>query len=253
MIDTKRRSLAKALIWRAFAVCTLGTISVLTVEDLKAASLITLFYHSIQIGLFFIHERVWSLIKWGKSKGLVVQMTGLSGSGKSTLANVVQKILLLKGIQVEVLDGDHYKRNFGNNPNFSKEENEINIKRLGFVAKVLARNNVVVIIASTHSYEKLRKEVEVQTKSIKTIFLDCDLNTLEKRKLKGLYKKEQVVDNRKDKIHHFTGSSHPFEKPSICDLRIKTSKESIEESAFRLEKFIMESINFNVPKRKKES
>ena len=96
MIDTKKRSIIKTLTWRVIAVVLLAVTSFLTTGDLRTASLITLIYHSIQLGMFFIHERVWNMVSWGRSSGLFIQMTGMSGAGKTTLARIVRKGCRLK-------------------------------------------------------------------------------------------------------------------------------------------------------------
>ena len=111
MIDSGKRSLAKAFSWRGIALVLLGIISYLiTGGNLVETGAITLIYHGLQVGIFFLHERVWNHINWGRTKGLFIQMTGMSGAGKSTLAKEVQHRLKKKGYRVEVIDGDEYRK-----------------------------------------------------------------------------------------------------------------------------------------------
>jgi len=88
LIDSPKRSITKAASWRLFALVFLSLISFLITGDEKKAAVITILYHSIQVGFYFIHERMWTRVEWGKTTGLCIQMTGLSGSGKSTLARM---------------------------------------------------------------------------------------------------------------------------------------------------------------------
>ena len=242
MMDTKKRSIIKSLTWRIIAVVLLAVTSFLTTGDLRTASLITLIYHSIQFGMFFIHERVWNMVSWGRSHGLFIQMTGMSGAGKTTLAKIVQKRLQQMGVQAEVIDGDEYRLNLCNDLGFSKEDRNTNIRRLGFVAKVLARNNVVSIVSAINPYDEIRKELSSTCDNVKTVYVKCDLETLKERDTKGLYHKALLPDGHPDKIYNFTGISDPFEEPSAADLEISTALEDIEASAKRLENFIVKNI-----------
>ena len=97
MVDTKKRSVIKAISWRLFAVIALSAVALLTTQDLKTASIITVIYHSIQIVFYFLHERWWNNTTWGRSSGVLIQMTGMSGAGKSTLANAVAERLRKRG------------------------------------------------------------------------------------------------------------------------------------------------------------
>jgi adenylylsulfate kinase len=243
MIDTKKRSIIKTLTWRVIAVILLAVTSFLTTGDLRTASLITLIYHSIQLGMFFIHERVWNMVSWGRSSGLFIQMTGMSGAGKTTLARIVQQRLQKKGLQVEVIDGDEYRSNLCSDLGFSKEDRNTNIRRLGFVAKVLARNNVVSIISAINPYESVREELSGMDNNVKTVYVSCGLETLKKRDTKGLYRKALLPDGDPEKIHNFTGISDPFEEPTTADLIVNTEEEDIEASAHKLEEFIVRSVS----------
>ena len=100
----------------------LGIVSYFVTSDLQKTSTITIAYHAIQILLFFLHERVWNQVPWGKTKGIFVQMTGLSGAGKSTIAKAVQQSMQGKGYKVEVIDGDEYREGLCKDLGFSKED-----------------------------------------------------------------------------------------------------------------------------------
>ena len=242
MIDSKKRSVCKALTWRLFAIVLLGIVSFVSTGDVKSASMITFLYHGIQFCMFFLHERIWNNISWGKTKGLSIQMTGMSGAGKTTRARLVQQRLKKKGVQVEVIDGDEYRAGLCSDLGFSKEDRNTNIRRLGFVSKVLARNNVVSIISAINPYEEVREELCDLTENVKVVYVKCNLETLKERDTKGLYRKALLPDGDPEKIYNFTGISDPFEEPESPDLLVSTDNEDIEASALKLESFILKSI-----------
>jgi len=232
MIDSKQRSLWKAITWRTFAIVLLTTVTYLATGNIKFTTLITLCYHSVQVLVFFIHERLWNFIKWGKTKGMFIQMTGLSGAGKTTLARAVEKRLAAKGYKVEIIDGDEYREGLCNDLGFSKEDRNTNIRRLGFVGKVLSRNNVITIMSAINPYDSVRKELE-DTCAAKTVFIKCPVEKCIDRDVKGLYAKALSGE-----IKNFTGISDPFEEPTDAALVVDTSTDDLEKSAVKLEAFI---------------
>jgi len=119
---------------------------------------------------------------------------------------------------------------------FSKEDRNTNIRRLGFVGKVLSRNNVVTIMSAINPYEELRKELE-ETCGAKTVFIKCPVEKCIERDVKGLYAKALSGE-----IKNFTGISDPFEEPASSDLVIETSDLVLETSVDLLEEFIIKGV-----------
>ena len=232
MIDSKQRSFWKAITWRLVAIVVLVAVAFITTGNIKSTSMIALCYNTIQVFMFFIHERLWNFMKWGKTKGMFIQMTGLSGAGKTTLARAVEKRLKTKGFKIEVIDGDEYREGLCKDLGFSKEDRNTNIRRLGFVGKVLSRNNVVTIMSAINPYEDLREELE-KTCGALTVFIKCPVEKCIERDVKGLYAKALSGE-----IQNFTGISDPFEEPECPDLVIDTNELSLEMSVEQLENFI---------------
>ena len=174
-------------------------------------------------------------------KGIFIQMTGMSGAGKSTIAFGVQRVLKEMGHNIEVIDGDEYRNGLCSDLGFSKEDRNTNIRRLSFVGKVLSRNNVVCIMSAINPYDDIRREVKENNPLEKTVFVDCDVETLVGRDPKGLYRRALLPDGDPDKIHNFTGISDPFESPVNADLIINTKEESVEESIRKLISFIFKN------------
>jgi adenylyl-sulfate kinase len=168
------------------------------------------------------------------NKGFVLWFTGLSGSGKSTLSKMVEDRLLERGVPVEVLDGDEVRTNLSKGLGFSKEDRDTNIRRIGYVAKLLARNGVCAITAAISPYQAIRDEVRkgVEERSIFVeAYLECPLEKLVERDVKGLYKKALAGE-----IPHFTGVSDPYEAPLKPEVVIHTGNEPEEQSCARIVK-----------------
>ena len=243
MISTRKRNILKAASWKTLGFITLSALTYVITGSLKQMTYIAIFYHLFMLMTFMFHERVWDKIRWGKTKGLAIQMTGMSGAGKSTLTKLVSQHLKKKGLLVEIIDGDEYRANLCSDLGFSKEDRNTNIRRLGFVSKVLSRNNVITIIAAINPYDAVRKELNKKDRSLKTVYIKCKLGTLIKRDVNGLYKRALLPDGHPDKVYNFTGISDPFEEPSNPDLIINTSEQSIDKSVKILEQFILREIS----------
>jgi adenylylsulfate kinase len=243
MINTRKRNIAKASTWKTLGFITLSALTYMITDSLKQMTYIAILYHLSMLIAYMLHERLWDKIRWGKTKGLAIQMTGMSGAGKSTLTKLVSKRLKKKGLLVEIIDGDEYRTNLCSDLGFSKEDRNTNIRRLGFVSKVLSRNNVITIIAAINPYDEIRKELIEKDKNLKTIYIKCKMDTLIDRDVKGLYKKALLPEGHPDKIYNFTGISDPFEAPNNPDLVINTAEQTVDKSVKLLEQFIMKEIS----------
>lgn len=173
---------------------------------------------------------------------IFVQLTGLSGAGKSTLATAVKEQLQHDGYKVEIIDGDVYRKKLCPDLGFSKEDRNENIRRLGFVANLLATHGVISILAAINPYEEIRRELSAYGTHVKTVWINCDLQTLMKRDTKQLYKRAMLPNDHPEKIHNLTGVNDPFEEPADPDLVIDTANSSEAESSKLLYDFIMRLI-----------
>lgn len=159
-------------------------------------------------------------------KGCTLWFTGLSGAGKSTISEVVEKRLRELGMKVETLDGDVVRTHLSKGLTFSKEDRDINIRRIGWLCQVLTRNNVVAIAAAISPYRAIREEVRgMMGEGFIEIYVAAPLEACEERDVKGLYKKARAGE-----IPNFTGVSDPYEPPVNPEVTCETHKESLEES-----------------------
>jgi len=180
--------------------------------------------------LYYFHERTWNRVVWGKArvKPFVLWLTGLPGSGKSTLAAAMAKKFQKLDIKFEQLDGD-VVRNIFPNTGFSKEERNMHIRRVGFLAGFLRRNGVPVICSFVSPYREPRKFVRKETRHFIEVYINTPLEVCEKRDPKGLYQKA-----RKGEIKQFTGIDDPYEEPENSELRIDTTHQTVEESTHHI-------------------
>ena len=167
------------------------------------------------------------------NKGFTLWFTGLSGAGKTTLAKRVQKILVTRGMNVELLDGDVIRTNLSKGLGFSKEDRDTNIRRIGFVASLLARNNTVCMAAAISPYKAVRDEVRALHSNFVEVFCTCSLNALAERDVKGLYKKAMAGE-----IKGFTGVDDPYEAPEHAEITIDSEHESIDESTDKIVRYL---------------
>ncbi len=158
-------------------------------------------------------------------RGFVVWFTGLSGAGKSTLACGLESVLRERGLKVEVLDGDVIRTNLSKGLGFSKEDRDTNIRRIGFVCKLLARNGVATIAAAISPYREVRDEVRRDIGDFVEVYVKCPIDVLKERDAKGLYAKAL-----RGEISNFTGISDPYEEPLNPEVTLETDTQSVEES-----------------------
>jgi len=164
-----------------------------------------------------------------RKSGFILWFTGLSGAGKSTLAGRVQEALSGERA-VEILDGDEVRTHLSRGLGFSREDRDTNIRRIGFVARLLARNGVGVVTAAISPYAETRAEMrrlaDEEGIPFLEVYAEASLDALVQRDVKGLYQKAL-----RGEIAHFTGVSDPYEAPIAPDLVVHTDRDAVEESA----------------------
>jgi adenylylsulfate kinase len=161
-----------------------------------------------------------------KQDGFTLWLTGLSGAGKSTLAEAIRDRLRQRGHRVEVLDGDGVRAHLSKGLGFSKEDRDINVRRIGYVARLLSRNGVIAITAAISPYRETRDQVRREAEAaFVEVFVACTLDELVRRDRKGLYAKAIAGD-----ITQFTGVSDPYEPPLAPDVTVHTDLEQVDES-----------------------
>lgn len=163
------------------------------------------------------------------STGTLIWLTGLSGAGKTTITQALAPRLIALGHKVEVLDGDAVRETLSKGLGFSADDRNTNILRIGFVANLLAKHGVTVLVSAISPYRETRRQVLLEaTKNgsrALEVFVDAPLEVVVARDTKGLYKKALTGE-----IQHFTGVSDPYEAPLEPDVHLRTDLQTLEES-----------------------
>jgi adenylyl-sulfate kinase len=162
-------------------------------------------------------------------KGFTLWFTGMSGAGKSTISRALELRLREHGAKVEVLDGDVVRTHLSKGLGFSKEDRDENIRRIGFVCELLARNGVIAIAAAISPYRAVREEVRARIPNFVEVHVHCPVEVLAERDVKGLYKRALAGE-----IPHFTGISDPYEPPLAPEVTVNSSAETPEESVEKI-------------------
>ncbi len=171
-----------------------------------------------------------------KQQGVAVWFTGFSGAGKSSIADALTDKLKSQGYQLEVLDGDEIRENLTKDLGFSKEDRDTNIRRIGFVAKLLVRNKIIVLVPVISPYRAIREEIRASIGNFVEVFVNAPLSVCEERDVKGLYK---LV--RAGKIKQFTGIDDPYEPPINPEVECRTDLEELSESVEKIFSKLKES------------
>ena len=170
-------------------------------------------------------------------KSGIIWLTGLSGSGKSTLAIALEQALFNKGHKVYVLDGDNVRHGLCRDLGFAPEDRSENIRRVGEVAKIMARAGFIVITAFISPYKADRARVrELAPELFHEVHVDASLETCEGRDVKGLYKKARAGE-----IENFTGISAPYEAPELPELVVETNDKTVDECLDSLMAYVKEN------------
>lgn len=170
-------------------------------------------------------------------QGVCIWLTGLSGAGKSTTAEILTVLLQEYGRQVTVLDGDVVRTHLSRGLGFSKEDRDLNIRRIGFVAAEIVRHGGIPVCAAVSPYRATRNDVRnlVGAEAFVEVFVDTPLDECERRDTKGMY-----ASARREDIKNFTGLDDPYEPPRHPEIRLETISESPADNARRILEYLLD-------------
>jgi len=163
------------------------------------------------------------------TQGLTVWFTGLSGAGKTTLSQALEKLLMARGYPIEPLDGDVVRQHLSKGLGYSKADRDENIRRIGFVAELLTRHGVVVLVSAISPYREIRDEVRRKIGAFLEVYVNAPLEVCEQRDQKGLYQRARAGE-----IKGFTGVDDPYEPPLAPEVECRTDLETVEESVAKV-------------------
>ena len=234
-IETKTRSLLKAISWRIFATTTTTIIVYIFFKRLDLALAAGLVESVAKIIIYFIHERIWQKIKIGKKKiePFVLWFTGLPKSGKTVIADAVfEELKKYDQIPLERIDSKDI-RDLIPELGFDRESRKIHLKRVGILVKRLQKNYTSVVASFVSPYKESRDCLKDMTENFIEVYVKASLKTCMKRDTKGVYK-EALEGKRKN----FTGVSDKYDEPQSPDILLDTEKLTIEESVQKVVDFV---------------
>ena len=228
--ETHTRSVLKALSWRIFGTLVTAALVFVFTRRVSLSLAIGGLEFVSKIGLFWLHERLWDRLAFGKERvaPAVIWFTGLPASGKSTLADWVAGQLSARGMPVERLDGDAVRRIFPET-GFTREERDAHLRRIGYLASKLEAHGVFVVASFVSPYRDSREFVRQLCRSFLEVYVSTPLAECERRDPKGLYRRARAGE-----IANFTGVSDPYEPPEAPALTIDTSTESVAAAGTRV-------------------
>ncbi|HEX5434726.1 MAG TPA: adenylyl-sulfate kinase, partial [Candidatus Angelobacter sp.] len=165
--------------------------------------------------------------------GVTVWFTGLSSAGKSTISQAVYERLWAMGYKVEHLDGDVVRQHLSKDLGFTQEDRNENVRRIGFVADLLGKNGVVVLVSMISPYRAIRDELRSKIESFIEVYVNAPLAVCEQRDVKGLYSKA-----RAGLLPRFTGISDPYEPPLHPEIECRTDRETLAESVAKVVEYL---------------
>lgn len=224
-MKSNRTLLIKALIYRPYSEVITFIIAWIITGCIELSLAIGLANLLTKILSYFIFDLFWNKFVMANYKPCVIWLTGLSGAGKSTIADQLCKKLKQKDVRCIILDGDEIRNAFNNNGFDKKSRIQHNIN-VGYMASLLEKQGYVVIVSLISPFKEAREHSRKIANKFIEVFIDTSLEICEKRDVKGLYKKA-----RSGEINDFTGVTSPYEKPLNAELHIKTSYNTISQSA----------------------
>jgi adenylyl-sulfate kinase len=157
--------------------------------------------------------------------GLTVWFTGLSAAGKSTLSQAVAVELDALGFRTELLDADDLRKHLNRDLGFSKADRDENVQRIAYVASLLTRHGIIVLVAAISPYRAARAEARRLIGALAEVYVDAPLEVCEARDPIGLYRRLRAGE-----LHHIAGVDDPYEEPLTPELHCRTHEESIAQS-----------------------
>jgi adenylyl-sulfate kinase len=160
--------------------------------------------------------------------GATLWLTGLPASGKSTIAREVYRQLIERGVAAELLDGAEVRESLSRGLGFSREDRDEHLRRMGYVAKLLSRNGIIVVCAAVSPYREMRSEIRGKTTNFVEVFVDCPVAVAEQRDPE-LYSRARRGD-----IPEFTGITAPYEPPDAPEVHVYADRESVSDAAWKV-------------------
>jgi len=232
--ETNKRSIVKGISWRVVATTTTILIVYFFFDRLDLAIAAGMIETVLKVGLYWLHERVWFKVKWGRKKiePFNLWFTGLPLSGKTTIANKVYTELQKLDIPLERIDSKDI-RELIPDVGYSRDDRNRHMKRIGHLIKTLQKNSVSTIASFVSPYKESRKAIREMVKNNMVVYVKADIESCKKRDYKGVY--EKALNGE---LQNFSGINDTYEEPQHAEIVIDTDKLSVEESTKQIVEYI---------------
>lgn len=225
--ETNTRTLAKGFSWRFFATATTIVIVFIFFRRLDLAIAAGLLETVSKVLLYYVHEKLWQRIRWGKKKiePFNLWFTGLPLSGKSTIADLVFEKLQKYQIPLERIDSKDI-RDLIPDIGYTREDRNHHMHRIGHLIKTLQKNSISTVASFVSPYKESRRAIREMVKNNVVVYIKTDIETCQKRDYKGVYAKAISGE-----LKNFSGINDVYEEPSHAEIVIDTDILSAEEAA----------------------
>lgn len=232
--ETNKRSIVKGISWRVVATSTTVSIVYFFFDRLDLAIATGMIETVLKIGLYWMHERAWFKVKWGRKQiePFNLWFTGVSMSGKTTIADLVYEELEKEQIPLERIDAKDL-RDLVPNIGFTREDRNRHMKRVGHLIKTLQNNSVSTVASFISPYRESRKAIREMVKNNVVVYLKSDLETCKERDFKGVYAKALSGE-----FQYFSGVNDVYEEPQHAEIVIDTKVTPVEKSVKIIVKYI---------------
>lgn len=232
--ETNKRSITKGISWRVVATTTTIAIVYFFFDRLDLAIAAGIIETVLKVGLYWIHERVWFKVQWGRKKiePFNLWFTGLPLSGKTTIADKVYEELQKLHIPLERIDSKDI-RELIPDIGYSREDRSRHIHRIGNLIKTLQNNSVSSVASFVSPYQENRKVIREMVKNNVMVYVKADIETCKQRDYKGAYVKAMSGE-----YQNFSGVNDVYEEPQHAEIVIDTDKLSIDEAVDIIVKYM---------------
>ena len=236
--ETKRRSIIKAISWRTWATVTTAVLVFIFTGKFALAITIGLLEVIAKMVLYFVHERFWQRIRYGKKEvpAFVLWFTGLPASGKKELANRIFSRLKELNLKVERIDSLDVRPLFPET-GFSEEEVNRHVKRSGHLCSMLEKNGVIVVASFVSPYSRGRDFARSVASNFVEVYMKTTVETCEQRDTKGRYEKA-----RRGEFKNFPGVDGSYDVPQNPEITIDVDNISIDEAEKQIVNFLRKNI-----------
>lgn len=232
--ETNKRSIVKGISWRVIATTTTIIIVYVFFDRLDLAIAAGMIETVLKVGLYWLHERMWFKIRWGKKKiePFNLWFTGLPLSGKTTIADKVYEELEKLHIPIERLDSKDI-RDLIPDIGYTREDRNRHMHRIGFLIQKLQKNAISTVATFVSPYKESRKAIREMVTNNIVVYVKAEIETCKRRDYKGVYQK--AIEG---KLQNFSGVNDVYEVPEHAEIVVDTEKMSAEEAAEMIVKYV---------------